>query len=62
VRPQRRRDRAPARTDRARHRQPHAGRDRRLDPGRDRRGEERHRADAEKARRGGGPSSLTSPA
>ena len=62
LRPQRRRDRAPARADRPRHRQPDAGRDRGVDPGRDRRRQERHRADAEEAGRGGRRPALTPPA
>ena len=54
VRPQRRRDRAAARADRPGHRQPHPGRDRGLDPGRDRRGAKRGRAEAEEAGPGDG--------
>jgi xanthine dehydrogenase accessory factor len=62
VRPERRRDRTPARPDRPRHRQPHAGRDRGLDPGRGRRRQERRRADAEEAGGRGGARALTRPA
>src|SRR5262249_34914484 len=61
VRPDTGRDRAPARPDRPGHRREDAGRDRGVYRRRDRRGEERHRADAEEGRlvgaggtRGGG--------
>ena len=47
------RDRAAARPDRPLHRQPHAAGDRRVDPGRDHRGEERGAAQRGRQRRGG---------
>ena len=52
-----RRDRAPARSHRPLHRQPHAAGDRRLDPGRDHRGQER-RCAARRRHRGRGQGEL----